>query len=197
VRGALPVAELAGGATHCRGAMHAMILGDLVQLRALAPSDAESLWRWNNDPDVMRWMDTYYDQHLEGVRKRLDERGRNTYGDTLYGIEVRDEDRLIGLVRLRDAEPETGCAELDIYLGEKDHWGRGYATDALRTMCRHGFDTMRLHKISLTVVTENEAAHHIYEKVGFVEEGRLRQSFRRDGLWYDQFAMGLLKEELR
>jgi len=177
--------------------MHTMILGDLVLLRALAPTDAESLWRWNNDPDVMRWMDAYYDQHLEGVRKRLDERGQNTYGDTLYGIEVQDEDRLIGLVRLRDAEPETGCAGLDIYLGEKDHWGRGFATDALRTMCRYGFDTMRLHKISLTVVAENHAAHHIYQKVGFVEEGRLRQVFHRDGLWYDQYAMGMLKDELR
>ncbi|WP_431961410.1 GNAT family N-acetyltransferase [Actinacidiphila sp. bgisy160] len=55
---------------------------------------------------------------------------------------------------------------------------------------------MRLHKISLTVVTENEAAHHVYRKVGFVEEGRLRQVFRRDGRWYDMFTMGLLEGEL-
>lgn len=177
--------------------MHAMVLGNLVLLRALAPSDAESLWRWNNDPDVVRWMDAHYDQHLEGVRKRLEERGPNTYRDTLYGIEVRDDGTLVGLVRLRDAEPETGCAALDIYLGEKDRWGRGYATDGLRTMCRHGFDSMRLHKISLTVVTENHAAHHIYRKVGFVEEGRLRQGFHRDGRWYDQYTMGMLKGELR
>jgi RimJ/RimL family protein N-acetyltransferase len=56
---------------------------------------------------------------------------------------------------------------------------------------------MRLHKISLTVVTENLAAQQVYKKVGFVEEGRLRQSFRRDGKWYDQFTMGLLEGELR
>ena len=54
------------------------------------------------------------------------------------------------LVRLRDAEPETGCAELDIYLGEKEYWGRGYAADAMRTICRYGFEKMRLHKITLT-----------------------------------------------
>ncbi|MGW4825684.1 GNAT family N-acetyltransferase [Streptomyces sp. NPDC004227] len=56
---------------------------------------------------------------------------------------------------------------------------------------------MRLHKFSLTVVTENHAAHHIYQKVGFVEEGRLRQVFHRDGRWYDQYAMGMLEGELR
>jgi RimJ/RimL family protein N-acetyltransferase len=56
---------------------------------------------------------------------------------------------------------------------------------------------MRLHKITLTVVTENEAAHHIYQKVGFVDEGRLRQAFRREDGWLDKFTMGLLADELR
>ncbi|MDX3098105.1 GNAT family N-acetyltransferase [Streptomyces sp. ME19-03-3] len=174
-----------------------MVPGRLVTLRPMEPSDAEALWRWNHDPEVMRWMDDGYAQPLAQVRRRMEERPRNAYGDVLHGIEVREDGRLIGVVRLRDAEPETACAELDIYLGEKEYWGRGLATDAMRTMCRYGFEKMRLHKISLTVVTENQAAHHVYRKVGFVEEGRLRQVFRRDGRWYDMFTMGLLEGELR
>jgi RimJ/RimL family protein N-acetyltransferase len=55
---------------------------------------------------------------------------------------------------------------------------------------------MRLHKITLTVVTENEPAWRAYRKVGFVQEGRLREVFRRDGRWYDEFVMGLLEGEL-
>jgi RimJ/RimL family protein N-acetyltransferase len=173
------------------------VLGDLIRLRAMEPADADALWRWNHDPDVMRWMDQGYAQSLAGVRSRFEGRSPNGYGDVLYGIEVREDGKLIGLVRLRDAEPETGCAELDIYLGEKDYWGRGYATDAVRVMCRYGFEKMRLHKIMLTVAAENEAAHHLYQKVGFVDEGRLREVFRRDGRWYDKFTMGLLEGELR
>ncbi|MFF3289161.1 GNAT family N-acetyltransferase [Streptomyces sp. NPDC003023] len=174
-----------------------MVLGGLVKLRAMDAGDADALWRWNHDPDVMRWMDDNHPSSLSHVRKWLEERPRNTYGDLLLGVEVLSDGRLIGLVALRDTEPETGIAELDIYLGEKDYWGKGYATDAMRTVCRYGFDKMRLHKITLTVVTENTAAQQVYRKVGFVEEGRLRQSFRRDGVWYDQFTMGLLAGELR
>lgn len=174
-----------------------MVLGELVKLRAMEPGEADALWRWNHDPEVMRWMSHGYPQSLAGTRRRLEERARNSYGDVLFGIEVLEDGRLIGLVRLRDAEPETGCAELDIYLGEKEYWGRGFATDAMRTVCRYGFDEMRLHKISLDVATENHAAHHVYRKVGFVEEGRLRQVHRRDGKWYDMFVMGLLEGELR
>ncbi|WP_326559182.1 GNAT family N-acetyltransferase [Micromonospora sp. NBC_01796] len=173
------------------------VLGNLVKLRAMEPSDAEALWRWNHDPEVMRWMDDGYAQTLTRVTTWMQERPRNDYGDVLFGIEVVENTRLIGLVRLHGAEPETGCADLDIYLGEKDYWGKGYATDAMRTVCRYGFDKMRLHKITLTVVAENHAAHHVYRKVGFVDEGRLRQTFRRDGKWHDKFTMGLLEGELR
>ncbi|MEV4439975.1 GNAT family protein [Streptomyces sp. NPDC049577] len=174
-----------------------MVLGDLVKLRAMEPSDAEALWRWNHDPEVMRWMFDDYAQPLAQVRKRLEEMPPNAYGEVLYGVEALGDGKLIGLVRLRDVEPERGRAELDIYIGEKDYWGRGYATDAMRTICRYGFDKMRLHRISLTVVTENHAAVGVYRKVGFTEEGRLREAFRRDGKWYDQFTMGLLEGELR
>jgi len=174
-----------------------MVLGELVKLRAMGPADADALWRWNHDPDVMRWMGDTYPSSPEHVQKWLSERPRNTYADLLLGVEALADRRLIGLVALREAEPETGIAVLDIYLGEKEYWGKGYATDAMRTVCRYGFDKMRLHKITLTVVAENHAAQQVYKKVGFVEEGRLRQSFRRDGQWYDEFTMGLLEGELR
>ena len=172
------------------------MLGELVRLRAMEPSDAEALWRWNHDPQVMRWMQDDYPQSLAQVTKWLTERDRNEHGDLLLGVEVQADDQLIGLVRLHEAEPELGIATLDIYLGEKESWGRGYATDTVRTICRYGFDKMRLHKITLTVVTENEPAWRAYRKVGFVQEGRLREVFRRDGRWYDEYVMGLLEGEL-
>ncbi|BCB75584.1 GNAT family protein [Phytohabitans flavus] len=180
------------------------VLGERVRLRAMEPADAEALWWWNHDPEVMRWMDAGYAQPLVQVRTWLEERPRNAYGDVLFGIDApakptagTAEWQLIGLVRLSGAEPETGCAELNIYLGEKEYWGQGYATDAVRAVCRYGFEAMRLHKIALTVVTENDAALRVYRRVGFVEEGRLREVFRREGQWLDKYTMGLLEGELK
>ncbi|MFW6719070.1 GNAT family N-acetyltransferase [Streptomyces sp. MAR4 CNY-716] len=96
-----------------------MVLGKLVRLRAFEPPEADALWRWNHDPDVMRWMDDGYAASLARVRRRLEERAPNAYDDVLYAVEVLADGALIGLVRLRDAEPETGLAQLDVYLGEK------------------------------------------------------------------------------
>lgn len=168
-----------------------------MRLRALEPSDAEALWRWTNDPEVVRWMDNGYPESLAQLTARCQQRPRNTYDNVLLGIAPLAEERLIGIVRLGDAEPETGRAELDLYIGERDCWGRGYATDATQVICRYGFDKMRLHLVALWVVAENVAARRVYEKVGFVEEGRHRESFRRAGQWHDLILMSLLEGDLR
>jgi len=100
-------------------------------------------------------------------------------------------------VDVRRVPAVAGRAELTVYVGERDCWGRGYATEAIRLMCRYGFDTMRLHSVFLWVVTENTAARHVYDKVGFTEDGRHRECFRRDGRWYDMYLMSMLEGELR
>ncbi|MEV0614052.1 GNAT family N-acetyltransferase [Nonomuraea sp. NPDC050404] len=174
-----------------------MLHGKLVRLRATTPDDFEAIWRWGNDPDVVRWMFAGYPESLEQARERLAAIPPNNYRNCRFIIESLDDGRAVGFIRLRDAEPEVGHAELDVQIGEKDVWGRGYATEAMRLMCRYGFREMRLHRIGLDVVTENAAARRIYEKVGFVEEGRLRECFRQDGEWYDMILMGLLEDELR
>ncbi|MFD9945154.1 GNAT family N-acetyltransferase [Nonomuraea sp. NPDC059023] len=173
-----------------------MLTGDRVRMRAIEPSDAVFLLRWHTDPEVMRWLEDPYPPSLAALTRQLEERKPDSYESLTLMIDDLDG-RTIGICALRGAEPETGNATLDIYLGEKDTWGQGYATDAMRVICRYGFQKMRLHRIGLTVVAENAAARRVYEKVGFVEEGCQRESFRRDGQWHDQIVMGLLEGELR
>ena len=109
----------------------------------------------------------------------MEEWPRNVYGDVLYGVEAPST-RRSSEVRLHGAEPETGCSEIDIYLGEKEYCGRGYATDAMRTMCRYGFEMMRLHKITLTVVTENHPALQRLRERSVSSGVRLREAVRRE-----------------
>ncbi|QFU88590.1 GNAT family N-acetyltransferase [Amycolatopsis sp. YIM 10] len=173
-----------------------MLTGKLVKLRALEPSDAEALHRWNEDPEVGRWMVNDYPASLAQVLKRCEDRRRNTYGNLSLCVETLAEGRAIGIAELTGAEPESGRAELTIFLGEAEFRGGGYGTDAIRVLCRYGFDAMRLHGISLWVVAENTGAYHVYRKLGFVEEGRQRERFLRDGRWHDMILMSVLEGEL-
>ncbi|PWW65469.1 GNAT family N-acetyltransferase [Actinokineospora spheciospongiae] len=173
-----------------------MLVGDRVRLRAMEPEDAEPLWRWNNDPEVMRWMVDIHPTTLHDTRTRMAEWPRNSHARLTLGIETRADTRLVGAIALSGAEPEHGRGTIDLYLGERDTWGSGYATEALRLICAYGFDEMRLHSIDLSVVDENAAARRVYAKVGFQEIGRARHAFRRAGHWHDMVLMDLLEPDL-
>ncbi|KAF9267471.1 acyl-CoA N-acyltransferase [Marasmius fiardii PR-910] len=74
-------------------------------------------------------------------------------------------------------------------------WGKGYATEVTKFVVDHGFIHFGLHRISLGVLEENQAARNMYKKVGFIEEGRRRKSIWVGGKWEDSIMMGILEEE--
>ena len=77
----------------------------------------------------------------------------------------------------------------------REYIGRGYGTDAMRVIVGYGFREMGLHRIQLGVAPFNPAGIRAYEKAGFVEEGRYRESVLHDGRWYDEVLMSILDHE--
>ena len=77
----------------------------------------------------------------------------------------------------------------------REYIGRGYGTDAMRVIVGYGFREMGLHRIQLSVAPFNPAGIRAYEKAGFVEEGRQRESVLHDGRWYDEVLMSILDHE--
>ena len=82
-----------------------------------------------------------------------------------------------------------------IGLGERDYWGNGYGTDAMRLMLRFAFDELNLWRVSLGVFAYNPRAIRSYEKAGFRREGLVRGDCRRDGQRWDSVFMGILRDE--
>jgi RimJ/RimL family protein N-acetyltransferase len=75
--------------------------------------------------------------------------------------------------------------------------GKGWGTDALRVLVRFAFERRNLHRVHLTALASNAAGLACYRKVGFVEEGRLRESSWVRGGYEDEVLMGLLRPEWR
>jgi RimJ/RimL family protein N-acetyltransferase len=177
----------------------AFLCGDLCYLRPLERADIEGNWlHWFNDPEVTRYM-------LRGTMPTTVESQTAFYesvvtgsdSDLVLAIVSRDDDVHLGNIGLHRIDWQHGSAEYGIVVGERDHWGRGVATEATRLICRHGFERLNLHRIWLGVIAEHEAAIRVYRRAGFVEEGRHREEVLRDGRRCDVLIMGLLRGELR
>jgi hypothetical protein len=79
-----------------------------------------------------------------------------------------------------------------IFIGEKTLWNKGYGTEAMRLLLRHGFETLNLNRICLRVFETNPRAVRSYEKAGFMLEGRERQGMYKDGQYIDVLMMSIL-----
>ena len=86
-------------------------------------------------------------------------------------------------------------AQLFILIGRKDLWHHHYGTSALLQLLDEAFTGLELHRVWADVPEYNENAIQLFRHVGFVLEGHLRRTHRKEGEWYDSSAMGLLFDE--
>jgi RimJ/RimL family protein N-acetyltransferase len=110
-------------------------------------------------------------------------------------IEV--DGRLAGAIRLHSLNPVYARAMLAIGILDPACLGQGYGTQAMRLLAAHAFGAMGLHRLSVRVLDFNTRAIAAYLKVGFVEEGRERESALIDGVWHDDLMLGLLARDFR
>ena len=117
--------------------------------------------------------------------------------DEAFFVIADDKNRAVGHVALYKIDRRIGSAEFGILLGDKQIWGKGIGTQFTRFMIEYGFDELNLRRIYLEVLETNSRAKRLYEKLGFVVEGRLREHQYKNGRHVDVFFMGLFPDEYR
>jgi len=148
-----------------------------------------------NDPDVTRELLVgRYPMTEETERQWIEEKIKATSTETLFTIETQAGDYLGG-ISLFKIHPVEHHAELGVVIGDKSQWSKGYAAEAMELIIEYGFNQLNLNMIYLEVIEFNERAAALYKRVGFVEEGRLRQRVYRDGSYHDELSMSMLKTE--
>jgi RimJ/RimL family protein N-acetyltransferase len=175
-----------------------MIYGDRIRLRAVEREDIPRYVEWLNDPDVTAgllinlplasWDETRWFENLaerEAIDRPLAVEARLPEGGWKH----------IGNVGLHQFEKIHRSAEFGIFIGDKSCWNQGYGTEATRLTVKHGFETLNLNRIYLSVYNTNPRAVCAYEKAGFVHEGVQRQAIYRKGRYLDLIFMSILRSE--
>lgn len=174
-----------------------LFTGDKVRLAAFsAEAAAAAMARWSRDTEF---------HHLQNSRPAQPEapwqtraRAPEDLEDALFwfGIHARQAPtaQAIGFLFL-EVDGRNADAWLGVGIGDRENWGQGYGTDAVRVAVRYAFTELDLHRVSLTVLGANPRAQRAYEKAGFVVEGRARGLSGYAGHRVDEVYMGLLKRE--
>lgn len=158
----------------------------------LREEDAEILFRWINERELVL-LSSRFDPPTEEEHRSWFSSIRARDDVEIWGIRLVEDDRLIGSCQLHSIDRHHRNAELQVRIGERVAWGRGYGTEAVRLLVSHAFDDLDLHRVSLHVFTHNERAIRAYERAGFQREGRLREAAFIDGRYLDVFVMAALR----
>lgn len=98
-----------------------------------------------------------------------------------------------GTIILSDIDYKNGTAEIHIKLG-KEIRGKGYGTDAIKTVVKYAFDELRLHCVYAYVNDFNTVSQKLFEKCEFQKEGLLRSRIFKNGSHRDVFIYSILNE---
>lgn len=171
-----------------------MLLGKKIYLSEIKEESLEALRVWRNDESLRVFFREYHEITQEMQTKWFNECVKNTEKQFNFEIRILQPDELIGHCSLNYVSWTNRTAEFGIYIGPKNMRGHGYGSDALLTLLRYGFNELGLNRIFCEVFSMN-AAIETYRKIGFKDEGVLREHHFTDGKFIDSFMLGMLKRE--
>jgi RimJ/RimL family protein N-acetyltransferase len=174
------------------------ITAERVALRWLTGEDVRDLFAVFSDPDVMRYWSSPPLVEIEEASELLAHiqdcfRRRVLFQ---WGVARRADDRVIGTCTLFHPDLGNRRAELGYALG-REHWGQGYMQEALRALLNYSFGDLNLHRLEADVDPRNASSARTLEKLGFRQEGYLRERWLVGGGVQDSLFYGLLRSEWR
>jgi UDP-4-amino-4,6-dideoxy-N-acetyl-beta-L-altrosamine N-acetyltransferase len=156
-------------------------------------TDTDDVVRWRSTPDILAQM--FSDEPPT----------RATHLEWLAGIQARGNrqefvivecatGRSIGTIGL-EIDSRNHRAEFGILIGEPDARGKGYAREAGKLILRYAFDDLKMHRVYLHVLVDNEPAIKLYEALGFHREGTLRRHAFKRGVFRDVLVMAIVQSD--
>lgn len=175
------------------------IYGGVVTLRQIEINDCTDRYvGWLNDPEVNQFLETKWsvqnmDTISEFVRMQIE-----SPDSVLFAICLNDachENRHVGNIKIGPIHPHYNHADISYFIGEKDIWGHGVATDAINCVCKYGFQELGLHRIEAGAYACAIGSQRALEKNGFKREAVFREKVYYNDEYIDAYKYGLLRED--
>lgn len=169
----------------------------MMKLRELERKDISEINTWRNQHELIDMLGAPFRFINSDVDVKWYEDYMESRGNTVRCAIVAENDKILGLISLTNIDFINRSAQLHIMIGLEENQNKGLGTFALSEMLAHAFCNMNLERVELAVLESNKRAQHLYEKAGFVLEGRKRNAIYKNGEFVDMMMYSILKNENR
>ncbi len=165
--------------------------------REFTQKDSNSIHLYTCDEDVTRFMDwgpyTAYETE-DFVKKCIAYQHDNPRLTFIFAVCRIPSEEPIGHIGIQIEDQKDLRANIG-YVFARTHWGKGYGSEAVHAILKFGFQELKMHRISATVVPENKASIKILTKLGMIQEGKFRQNKFVRGEFRDNLIFAILNSE--
>lgn len=167
-----------------------------LRLRPFAQGDVEALWPHVSDPELPRQMSWNAHADREETRAFIESSTKATADNEGVTWAIEHAGTLVGAIGLHDVRFQRLAwridrAELGYWMGIP-YQRQGFMTEAASAVVEFGFDTLRLHKITVGCLDKNEGSRKVIERLGFRFIGRHESDVWRDEKWHAHLRYELL-----
>lgn len=170
------------------------LTGTNVILRPPQEGDAEARFKLGNDVEIFE-MFGVSGADVPPISQEAASQWVQGIGGHPHAWIIEAYGALIGVIRLDRVDLRDRRASMAIGIYDRNALGKGLGSEAILIVLGHAFDTLRLHRIGIRVLSYNHRAIRAYQKCGFILEGREREAAFVNGSWHDDIMMGLLVSE--
>lgn len=170
-----------------------------IRLRGIEPADAETFYAWDSaETETARMVEWVWPagslaQAKQWAEKRATEESKND--EFFFAIENLAGE-LVGVINTHSCDRRVGCFRYGVSIAPAFR-GRGYAAEAVLLLLRYFFDELHYQKVTADVYAYNDTSARFHERLGFVQEGRLRRVVFSQGQHFDMLVFGMTVEEFR
>lgn len=170
----------------------------MVEIKEFDLQNVSIHYKWNNDKELNYYDSDYPHQHesfetfLKRIKSVLDERNETS---ELFEIHLSENDKLIGIVDVHAIDKYNKRCFVNCTIGDRRYAGKGYDVEALKIVLDHCFNEKGMHKVGTAAFDFNTSWIESVEKLGFQQEGQLREHVIKNDAYCDKLIFSLLEKD--
>lgn len=150
---------------------------------------------WIQDPEVNKFLDVRFgNNNLESLNEYVTS-FNNTKSKYLYAIYNTEANKHIGNASIINISLNHEYFKFGYFIGVKDYWGTSAGLETILLSLKIGFDFLNMRKCTVDVYSNNIKGRFLLKKVGFYEEGSLKEHLRCKDRYVDNIILSLGKNE--
>lgn len=168
-----------------------IVLDNKIRLRKADMKDIDALYEIKNDIKSASLLGGFSNGYSRKDIENWINYHNNKQDEVIFLIETLKNEKVIGHVGLYNIDFRVRKAEFAILIAGDENQGKGYGTLCTEFMIQYAFSELNTRKITLSLLSDNVRALNLYKKLGFVQEGLLKEEQYKNGRYHNVILMAL------